>query len=176
MAILEHFIVEEEGTGGRMADRIDRAAKVIAVIVAVLILVALIALGTVTPAVLEQHLREQLQQQQSKCLNTSSILREIHTNKCVNTTIVREVPTNKYTTIVREVPSNNCINRPIVRHVPTVWPSSETIRKCIAQHAVFVHLESFCRMLNGTPELEVRSKIDYANKKFYVEINVASDK
>ena len=65
-----------------------------------------------------------------------------------------------------------CGNATILKEIPTIWPSSETIRKCIAQHAVFVQLEYFCRVIQGSPEMEVHSYSDYVNKKITITINV----
>ena len=73
---------------------------------------------------------------------------------------------------------SDCIqaNTTIIKEVPSLWPPSETIRKCIAQHAVFVQLEYFCRVLNGTPEMEVHSYSDYVKKKITITVNVRRPK
>ena len=66
---------------------------------------------------------------------------------------------------------SDCIHTPSNITVPTLWPTSEDIRKCMAQHALFVQLEHFCREINGHhKDLEIHSYYD-GRSKLTVTIN-----
>ena len=76
---------------------------------------------------------------------------------------------------VRPRVTSDCIRAPLpIRNVTahTVWPASDTIRKCIANHAVFVQLEHYCRAIGRYNEIEVHSYLDRARKKLTVTVNV----
>lgn len=71
-----------------------------------------------------------------------------------------------------DVRTSDCIRAPSNNVTHTIWPSSDAIRTCIANHAVFVQLEHYCRAIKEYNEVEVHSYLDRARKKLTLTVNV----